>query len=64
MITIVLMIIPDDIANLLQYLAPIVFGITSEKINIRRVRMADTIPKYISLKILVAWAPTPAAPMV
>jgi hypothetical protein len=63
-IIIALIIIPETRANRLQYLAPIVLGIISEKTNIIRVRMADIIPKYISPNILVACAPTPAAPIV
>jgi len=39
-------------------------GIISEKTNIKRVRIAEIIPKYISPNIFVACAPTPAAPIV
>ena len=63
-ITIVFIIVPETNANPLQYLAPIVLGIISEKTNIKSVRMAEIIPKYKSPNILVACAPTPAAPIV
>jgi hypothetical protein len=62
---IVLLINIDDIlANLLQYLAPIVFGIISVIIRINRVKIADAIPKAASPKTLTTCAPTPAAPTV
>ena len=53
-----------DFDKFLQYLAPSVLGIISEKINMRKVNIAETIPNDVSPKSLVASAPTPAAPIV
>ena len=54
----------ETFANLLQYLAPTVFGIISVISKIKIVKIAETIPKEASPKTLTACAPTPAAPTV
>ena len=54
----------DILDKLLQYFAPIVFGIISENTNTSIVSIADTIPNDEEPKTLTASAPTPAAPIV
>ena len=59
------LIIPaDGIARLRQYDAPIVLGIISDKTSIKRVSIAEIIPKYASPNTFTDSDPTPAAPMV
>ena len=43
---------------------PMVFGMISENTRISIVIMADTSPNHSLPKIIVAWRPTPAAPIV
>jgi len=57
-------VITVNLDNCIQKLAPIVFGMISEKIRISSVRMIDITVRYSSPQISWAWAPTQAAPTV